>query len=185
MVLTFTEKISLGYQAPSFELPEPLSGRLWKTEDFKAEFATVVMFLCNHCPYVKHVNAGLVQLANDYLPLGVKFVAISSNDVSNYPDDAPEKMAEVARELAYPFPYLYDETQTVAKAYHASCTPDFSVFDSNLRCVYRGQLDESRPKSDLPVTGESLRAALDALLAGEEIKGEQIPSAGCNIKWKE
>jgi hypothetical protein len=142
------------------------------------------MFICNHCPFVKHVNEGLVQLAEDYMTKGVSFVAISSNDVQNYPEDSPEKMAMTARALGYPFPYLYDESQAVAKAYDAACTPDFYVFDEKLRCAYRGQLDDSRPKNGKPITGADIRAALDALLSGKTPSPDQKPSMGCNIKWK-
>jgi thiol-disulfide isomerase/thioredoxin len=142
------------------------------------------MFICNHCPFVKHINSELVALGNDYIEQGISFVGISSNDVKNYPEDSPELMAEAASSLGYPFAYLYDETQEVAKAYGAECTPDFFVFDANLSLVYRGQLDESRPGSSVPVTGKDIRSALDALIAGEPIDPNQQPSIGCNIKWK-
>ena len=151
----------------------------------KSDKATVIMFICNHCPFVKHVNAGLVELANDYRPKGVSFVAISSNDVENYPEDSPEKMKDYAARLGYPFPYLYDESQDVARAYKAACTPDFYVFDSEMKLVYRGQMDSSRPNKGIPVTGEDIRAALDNILAGKPVSAEQMPSLGCNIKWKE
>jgi thiol-disulfide isomerase/thioredoxin len=143
------------------------------------------MFICNHCPFVKHVNDELVRLGNDYKDKGIGFVAISSNDVENYPDDSPGLMKIVAQELEYPFPYLYDETQEVAKAYDAACTPDFYVFDKNLKLVYRGQLDDSRPGNDIPVTGKDLRSALNALIDGKEVSDDQKPSLGCNIKWKQ
>ena len=142
------------------------------------------MFICNHCPFVKHVQTGLVKLANDYLPKGISFVAISSNDVKNYPDDSPERMKEVAKQFGYPFPYLYDESQDIARAYGAACTPDFYIFDKDLKCVYRGQMDDSRPSNDIPVTGKDIRAALDAILAGKSVSEDQKPSIGCNIKWK-
>jgi len=142
------------------------------------------MFICNHCPYVKHVQSELIKLAKDYQAKGVSIIAINANDAVNYPDDAPAKMKEVALQLGYPFPYLYDETQAVAKAYQAACTPDFYIFDGNLKCVYRGQLDEARPKNAIPVTGKDIRAALDSLLAGQPVNSEQKPSIGCNIKWK-
>ena len=142
------------------------------------------MFICNHCPYVKHVNQQLVSLANDYMAKGIAFIAISSNDVVNYPQDGPELMKANAKEEKYPFPYLYDETQEVAKAYHAACTPDFSIFDKDLLCVYRGQLDDSRPKNDSISDGKDIRAALDIILAGNPVSEKQIPSLGCNIKWK-
>lgn len=142
------------------------------------------MFICNHCPFVKHVIQGLVDLANEYIPQSISFIAISSNDVKNYPQDSPELMREEAARLEYPFPYLYDETQEVARAYSAACTPDFNIFDGKLKCVYRGQLDDSRPGNGIPVSGKDMRTALDALLKGEEIREDQIPSVGCNIKWK-
>lgn len=185
MAATETIQIPLGFPAPDFSLPDTVSGRQVTLADIKGTKATVVMFICNHCPYVKHINAALVQLANEYIPKGVAFVAISSNDVDRYPQDGPELMKEHALQEGYPFPYLYDETQEVAKAYFAACTPDFNVFDAELKCVYRGQFDASRPKNDLPVTGKDLRVALEALLAGQPVSEQQIPSIGCNIKWKE
>ena len=176
--------IQLGSPAPDFSLPEPLTSRLLTLKDFQGKQALLVMFICNHCPYVIHVNQGIVALAKDYQEKGVGFVAISSNDVENYPADAPDKMKVHAGQEGYTFPYLYDETQEVAKAYDAACTPDFYVFDGNRRLVYRGQMDGSRPGSGVPVTGEDLRAALDAVLAGGAVTDMQRPSAGCNIKWK-
>ena len=142
------------------------------------------MFICNHCPFVKHVNEALVKLANDYIPKGISFIAISSNDVVNFPEDSPEKMKQTAKELGYSFPYLYDESQEVARAYDAACTPDFFIYDKNLKLVYRGQLDDSRPSNGLPVTGKDIRSAFDLLLAGKNVPAEQMPSIGCNIKWK-
>lgn len=142
------------------------------------------MFICNHCPYVKHINTELVKMANDYASKGVKLVAISSNDISAHPDDAPDKMKENAKALGYPFPYLYDENQEVAKAYDAACTPDFYLFDDALKLVYRGQLDDSRPGNNIPLNGADIRAALDSLLAGSPVSPKQRPSIGCNIKWK-
>lgn len=142
------------------------------------------MFICNHCPYVKHVMQGLVDLAKDYIPKGIAFVAINSNDVDNYPDDHPDLMKDVAERYGFPFPYLFDETQEIALAYSAACTPDFNIFDGELKCVYRGQLDDSRPGNKLPVTGKDIRDALDAVLAGKKVSENQIPSVGCNIKWK-
>ena len=177
--------LALGTNAPKFVLPDTISGKELSLESIRSDFATVIMFICNHCPYVKHVNKELVYLANDYQPQGVAFVAISSNDVEAYPADSPERMKEVAEELGFPFPYLYDEDQSVAKAYQAACTPDFYVFDGQLKLVYRGQLDGSRPRNDIPLTGKDVRAALDAILAEEPISDEQRPSIGCNIKWKE
>ncbi|MEZ4879327.1 MAG: thioredoxin family protein [Chitinophagales bacterium] len=179
-----TINIPLGYQAPNFNLLDTITNSFKTLDAVKGEKATVVMFICNHCPYVKHINEQLVQLANDYIPKGVAFVAISSNDVENYPDDAPDKMTQVAKEQNYPFPYLYDETQDVAKAYQAACTPDFSIFNKDMRCVYRGQLDNSRPKSDIPVTGNDIRKALDNILQELPLNEKQIPSLGCSIKWK-
>lgn len=145
---------------------------------------TVVMFLCNHCPFVKHINNEIVKIANEYQDKGIRFFAINSNDVENYPDDSPENMAKVAKELKYPFPYLFDETQEVAKAYNATCTPDFFIYNHDDKLVYRGQLDGSRPGNDIAVTGESVRYALDCILALKSIDIEQKPSIGCNIKWK-
>ena len=184
MVLTPSTMIPLGSEAPDFRLPDAVSGRELSLGELKSDVATVVMFICNHCPYVKHVQRGLVELAEDYAPRGVSFVAVNSNDVENYPDDSPERMKETAEEKGYPFPYLFDETQEVARVYDAACTPDFFVYDGNMRCVYRGQLDDSRPGNGKPVTGADMRKALDAVAAGEEITWEQVPSVGCNIKWK-
>ncbi|MFN8259719.1 MAG: thioredoxin family protein [Chitinophagales bacterium] len=184
MAATETIRIPLGFKAPDFTLPDTVSGEDLSLHQLKGDKATVVMFICNHCPYVKHVNKQLVSLANDYTSRGISFIAISSNDVQNYPQDGPELMKENARMEQYPFPYLYDETQEVAKAYHAACTPDFSIFDKDLLCVYRGQLDDSRPKNDSIADGKDIRAALDNILAGIPVSEQQIPSLGCNIKWK-
>ena len=184
MALTPTKQIALGFKAPDFKLPDTISGNQISFSDIKGNKGTLVMFICNHCPYVIHVIDELVRVANDFLPKEIGFVAISSNDVENYPDDAPEKMKAFAATHNFPFPYLYDETQEIAKAYTAECTPDFSLFNENNRCVYRGRLDGSRPRNDVPVTGEDLRKALGQLLAGEPIPEEQLPSMGCNIKWK-
>lgn len=176
--------IPLGTKAPAFRLPDTISGNMVSLEDVKGKIATVIMFVCNHCPFVKHVNPQLVQLAKDYGPKGIGFAAISSNDATSYPEDGPDKMKQVAAEQGYPFPYLYDETQEVAKAYQAACTPDFFIFDSSLQLVYRGQLDDSRPGNGIPVTGNDIRKALDQLLKGEAVDSNQKPSIGCNIKWK-
>ncbi|MBX7226613.1 MAG: thioredoxin family protein [Chitinophagales bacterium] len=184
MAATETTRIPLGFQAPYFELPDTVSGAILSLSQLKGKHATIIMFICNHCPYVKHINRQLVELATDYMPKGIAFIAISSNDVVKYPDDAPELMKETALNEGYPFPYLYDETQEIAKAYHAACTPDFSIFDKDLKCVYRGQLDDSRPKSDIPVTGKDIRMVLEAILSGTPIPEKQFPSLGCNIKWK-
>lgn len=184
MAVTPSNMVPLGTIAPDFTLPDTVSGRMMSLRELKSEIATVIMFICNHCPYVQHVQHELVRLANDYQPKGISFIAISSNDVVGYPDDAPDKMKEVAERLGYPFPYLYDETQQVAKAYDAACTPDFYIFDKDLKCVYRGQLDDSRPGNLIPVTGRDIRAALDSILRGEPVNPDQKPSVGCNIKWK-
>jgi peroxiredoxin len=184
MAATETLRIPLGFKAPDFRLLDTVSDAPLSLNELKGEIATVIMFICNHCPYVKHVNQQLVSLANDYMAKGIAFIAISSNDVVNYPQDGPELMKANAKEEKYPFPYLYDETQEVAKAYHAACTPDFSIFDKDLLCVYRGQLDDSRPKNDSISDGKDIRAALDAILAGNPVSEKQIPSLGCNIKWK-
>ena len=182
MALTPSTMLPLGTKAPDFLLPD-VDGRMVSLGDFADAKALLVIFMCNHCPYVKHVAAGLASLAKEYQDRGVAVVAISSNDVATHPDDSPEKMAEEVRQRGYTFPYLFDETQEVAKAYRAACTPDFYVFDSGRSLVYRGQMDSSRPDSGIPVTGEDLRAALDAVLAGTPISDDQKPSIGCNIKW--
>jgi peroxiredoxin len=183
MVATHSTMLPLGTFAPEFRLPDP-SGRVISLSDFKRSPALLVMFICNHCPYVKHVRAGVAQLARDYQPRGVGIVAINSNDVANYPEDSPSRMAEEAKLAGYVFPYVYDATQTVAKTYHAACTPDFFLFDHDLRLAYRGQFDDSRPGNLLAVTGQDVRAALDAVLAHQPPSSRQKPSLGCNIKWK-
>lgn len=184
MAATPSTMMPLGTVAPDFNLPDTVSENELSLGDIRGEKATVVMFICNHCPYVKHIDEELVNVANEYMPKGVSFVAISSNDVDNYPEDAPELMQKTAQQLGYPFPYLYDESQAVAKAYDAACTPDFFIFDKELKCAYRGQFDDSRPKNGKPVTGKDLRAALDNIIAGKPVTIDQIPSIGCNIKWK-
>lgn len=184
MARTPTVQIELGYTAPNFALPEPLTGQLVSLAQVQGTKGTVVMFICNHCPFVVHVRHELVRLANHYLGLGIGFVAISSNDVALYPDDRPELMAQLARNEAFPFPYLFDETQEVAKAYTAACTPDISVFDARLKCIYRGQLDGSRPGNAIPCDGRDLRTVLEAVVNGQPVPHPQIPSIGCNIKWK-
>ncbi|WP_420388099.1 thioredoxin family protein [Roseivirga sp.] len=184
MARTPSNMLPLGTPAPDFRLPDAVSGKTLSLNELRSDKATVIMFICNHCPFVKHVDEGIVSLAKDYQAKGVSFVAISSNDVENYPQDAPHLMKEEAEKEGYTFPYLYDETQAVAKAYDAACTPDFYVFDSDLKCAYRGQLDDSRPGNGKPVTGKDLRAALDEILAGKAVSAQQIPSLGCNIKWK-
>lgn len=184
MAQTFTIKIPLGFTAPDFKLPDTIRGGIVDYNQIKGEKGTLVMFICNHCPYVLHVVDELVIIGKEYLPKGIGFVAISSNDVKNYPQDSPELMKQFAIDRGFPFPYLYDESQETAKAYQASCTPDYDLFDANDVCVYRGQLDESRPQNDAPINGKDLRAALDAVLAGFKPDEKQLPSTGCNIKWK-
>ncbi|MDX1496431.1 MAG: thioredoxin family protein [Salinisphaeraceae bacterium] len=184
MALTPSNMLPLGTEAPDFSLPDTISGEEISLADAKSDVATVIMFICNHCPYVLHVNEELVRLAEDYKARGVSFVGISSNDVENYPQDGPEEMRRHAAEVGYPFPYLYDETQTVAQAYDAACTPDFFVFDGDLRLAYRGRLDGSTPGNDVPLTGRDLRAALDAVIEGKPAPEDQQPSMGCNIKWR-
>lgn len=184
MARTPTTQIPLGFKAPAFSIPDTVSGKIYTYENLRGDKGTVVIFICNHCPFVIHVREELVRVANDYMSKGFGFVVISSNDVENYPDDAPDKMKTLAEEMNFPFPYLYDEYQDVAKAYDAACTPDFSVFDANDVCVYRGQLDDSRPGNEEPVNGKDLRKVLDYLSEGKDIDFEQKPSLGCNIKWK-
>lgn len=184
MSRTPSNMLPLGTLAPDFKLLDTVSGQMLSLHELKTHKATVIMFICNHCPFVKHVDEGIVALAKDYQAKGVSFIAISSNDVENYPQDSPELMKVEAEKVGYTFPYLFDETQEVAKAYHAACTPDFYLFDAELKCVYRGQLDDSRPGNGLPVTGKDLRSALDCVLNNEKIDFEQRPSLGCNIKWK-
>ncbi|QHT68624.1 thioredoxin family protein [Rhodocytophaga rosea] len=176
--------LPLGTVAPDFKIQDTVSGNLIQLQQIRSDIATVIMFICNHCPYVKHVQPELVRLAEDYIPKGVTFVAISSNDVSRYPDDGPEQMKKVAITNKYPFPYLYDETQEVAIAYDAACTPDFYIFDKDMQLVYRGQLDDSRPSNGISLTGQDIRNALDHVLLGEQVSPFQKPSIGCSIKWK-
>ena len=178
-----TQMLPLGAAAPDFELPDAVAGRSVKLADFKGS-PLVVAFICNHCPFVKHVRGGIAAFARDHAARGLLFVGINSNDVTDHPDDSPAKMKEEARAAGYVFPYLFDESQAVAQAYKAACTPDFFLFDKAHRLVYRGQLDGSRPGNDVPVTGEDLRAAADAVLAGKPVAATQRPSLGCNIKWK-
>ena len=183
MVQTPSTMLPLGIVAPPFSLPDT-EGRIVALSDFSDRKALLVIFMCNHCPFVVHIREGLVALAKEYQPKGVAVVGISANDADAYPDDAPDKLAEAARRYGFIFPYLYDETQEVAKAYRAACTPDFFLFDDNRKLVYRGQMDGSRPGNDIPVTGEDLRTALDAVLEGHSVATDQKPSIGCNIKWK-
>ena len=184
MANTPSNMLPLGTQAPDFALPDTVSGLTVRLADLQGKMGTVLMFICNHCPFVKHVNEEIVRLASRYQDRGIAFVAISSNDVAKYPDDSPDKMKATAREEGYSFPYLYDESQAVARAYDAACTPDFYLFDAGLKLVYRGQLDDSRPGNGIPVTGEDLETAINAVLRGTEVPGDQKPSIGCNIKWK-
>lgn len=184
MAATETNMIPLGFKAPDFSLPDTVSGKTLTLDDVKGETATVVMFICNHCPYVIHINPEINKLVDEFSDKGIRFVGISSNDVVNYPQDAPELMTEHAKSSGYQFPYLYDETQEIAKSYFAECTPDISVFDKDLLCVYRGRLDGSTPRNNVELTGDDLRAALQAISDGEQISPVQRPSIGCNIKWK-
>jgi peroxiredoxin len=183
MALTPSTMSPLGATAPDFQLPDT-QGKIVSLADFQGRAALLVVFMCNHCPYVIHLRQGLAQLARDYVPRGVGMVGINANDTVNYPADSPAKMKAEAASAGYIFPYLYDESQAVAKAYRAACTPDFFLFDDRRRLVYRGQFDDSRPGNGVPVTGKDLRAALDAVLAGKPAPGQQKASMGCNIKWK-
>lgn len=185
MVRTASTMMPLGTAAPEFALPEASTNKTISLADFKAAKGLLVVFMCNHCPYVKHVAPELKRIADDYQPKGLAVVGISSNDVAGYPDDSPEKMAEEKTARGYNFPYLFDETQQVAKAYGAACTPDFYLFDGAHKLYYRGQLDDTRPKQEATPDGRDLRAAIDALLAGQPAPETQRPSIGCNIKWRE
>jgi len=182
MVKTASTMKKIGSSAPDFKLFN-VDGRIVGLNEFDHK-PLVVIFMCNHCPFVKHVADGLTKLANDYLPKGVAIVCINSNDAAAHPQDSPEQMVHEAEQRGYPFPYLFDEAQEVAKAYGAACTPDFFLYDKGRKLVYRGQLDASRPGNNIPVTGSDLRAALDAVLAGKPLPEKQTPSIGCNIKWK-
>ncbi len=184
MAETPSKMIPLGTVAPEFSLRDAVTGNVMSLGELKSDIASVIMFICNHCPYVKHINEGMVSLANEYTGKGIAFIAINSNDAVNYPEDSFEKMKLYAERLGYNFPYLFDETQETAKAYDAACTPDIYVFGSDMKLVYRGQFDDSRPGNGKPVTGASLRNALDCILNERNIDFPQIPSVGCNIKWK-
>lgn len=184
MARTESNMLALGTAAPDFELLDTVSGKRVSLQQLKSDIATVIMFICNHCPFVLHIKNELTQLAQDYQPQGIRFIAISANDVVAYPQDGPDQMAQFAADNNFGFPYLYDETQAVAKSYQAACTPDFYVFNAELTCVYRGQLDDSRPGNDEPVNGSDIRAALSAVVAGQTVSQQQKPSLGCNIKWK-
>ncbi|MGE5401244.1 MAG: thioredoxin family protein [Ignavibacteriales bacterium] len=176
--------LALGTRAPDFSLPDTVKGDIVSLADIRSGVATVIMFICNHCPYVKHIQQELVRLAKDYMAKGVSFAAISSNDIIGYPEDSPERMKELALHLGFPFPYLYDESQDVARSYKAVCTPDFFVFDRDLMLAYRGQMDSSRPGNSIPVDAKDIRAALDSIIEGKPVSQKQIPSIGCSIKWK-
>ncbi|MDO1500136.1 thioredoxin family protein [Winogradskyella maritima] len=184
MALTPSNMLPLGTKAPDFKLLDTTDDQLKSLDELKGTKGTLVMFICNHCPFVIHVNAELSQLAKDYVSKGINCIAISSNDVDNYPQDGPQYMKTTAIENDYIFPYLYDQTQAVAKAYDAACTPDFFLFDEDLKLVYAGQLDDSRPGNGIPVTGKDLRSAMDNLIEGKPIDKNQKPSMGCNIKWR-
>jgi len=177
--------LSLGTIAPDFRLPDTISGKMLSLDELKSEKATVIMFICNHCPYVVYIQDQLVKLTDDYIPKGISFIAINSNDVEKYPDDHPDRMKQVALDKGYNFPFLFDETQETARAYSAACTPDFFIFDRDLKLVYRGQFDESRPNSGIAPTGEDVRNALDNIIKGNPVSQDQKPSLGCSIKWKE
>lgn len=186
MALTASNMMNLGTPAPDFRLPAVLNGKEVSLEELRGKKGTLIMFICNHCPYVIHVMPEIMRVAADYRPKGIGFVAISSNDVSAYPQDSPEKMKEFAESWKMDFPYLFDESQNTARAYDAACTPDFYLFDGGMKLAYRGRLDESRPREEnpQPLTGKDLRGALNALLSGEPLSEIQFPSMGCNIKWK-
>ena len=184
MALIGTREVELGFKAPGFLLPEPKSNAVLSLDELKGKNGTLLMFICNHCPYVIHVIEGLVKLAEDYTPKGISFAAINSNDVDSYPADSPANMVLFAQEHHFPFPYLYDETQAVAKAYFAECTPDFDLLDAEGKVVYRGRFDASSPGNNNPVNGKDLHEAMQLLLTGKRQKEEQIPSIGCSIKWK-
>lgn len=177
--------IPLGIKAPDFTLPDTISGKQVNLFDYKANIATVIMMICNHCPYVKHIIEKVTETAKEYQDKGISFLGLSSNDVINYPEDSPENMKELGNKLGFSFPYLFDESQDVARQYDAACTPDFYVFDANLKLVYHGQFDDSRPKNDIPVTGSDLKNALDNLINGKQIDTNQKQSIGCSIKWKQ
>ncbi len=183
MVMTASTMLQLGTPAPDFSLPD-IEGNIVSTDDFKNSPALLIIFMCNHCPFVKHILKGMVELVKEYQEKEVAAVGINSNDVASFPEDRPEMMAKIAKAVGFTFPYLYDEIQEVAKAYRAACTPDFFLFDKKRKLVYRGQMDDSRPGNNIPVTGADLRAALDAVLAGRKVSDKQKPSMGCNIKWK-
>lgn len=184
MAETPSNMLPLGTKAPHFKLTDTLSGKDFTLEELKSDKATVIMFICNHCPYVKHIQTKLTEVAKEYKSKGVSFIAINSNDAEKYPADSPDKMRLEAERYGYTFPYLFDETQDVAKSYQAACTPDFYIFDKDLACVYRGRFDDSTPGNRNPVTGKDLSEALDNIIVGKTVSANQKPSVGCNIKWK-
>ena len=184
MARTPSVMVALNTHAPDFRLLDTVSGNMLSLHELKGQNATLIAFICNHCPFVKHVNPQLVSIANDYANKGVQIIAISANDVEQYPDDGPEAMTETAKKLGYPFPYLYDQSQETAIAYQAACTPDFFIYDSHLSLAYRGQLDDSRPGNDIPLSGNDIRSALDALVNHTPVSANQKPGIGCNIKWR-
>jgi peroxiredoxin len=176
--------LPLGTIAPAFTLVDTITDKKMSLTELKSPVATVIMFICNHCPFVKHIQVELVAFAKEFQKKNISFIAISANDIVHYPEDAPNKMRDNAQKLGFTFPYLFDETQEVAKAYQAACTPDFYIFDEDLRCVYRGEFDDSRPGNSIPVTGKAMRAALENILAEKPVNPDQKPSVGCNIKWR-
>lgn len=184
MAETPSNMLPLGTIAPDFQLQDVISNKMISLKQAKSPIATVIMFICNHCPYVRHILPSLLKTINEYQSKKVTFIAINSNDIDAYPEDGPQKMQALAKELGFTFPYLLDEDQSVAKAYKAACTPDFYLFDANLKCVYRGRFDEATPRNNKPVTGHDLRIALDCVLDNKPVDVEQLPSLGCNIKWK-
>lgn len=185
MLPTPTKKIDLGFRIPAFNLPDTLSGKPLTHQKIVGNRGTLVMFISNNCPYVLHLIREIVDISNEYINKGIGFVAINSNDFEKYPEDHPDKMKEFGLSYRFPFPYLHDESQEVARAYNAACTPDFNLFDAKGKCVYRGQLDSSRPENDNEINGENMRKAIDFVLIGRNVPTEQIPNVGCGIKWKE
>ncbi|MGE5457751.1 MAG: thioredoxin family protein [Methanococcaceae archaeon] len=184
MAAAISTMLPLGTKAPEFTLTDTVTGQKRTLAELQSSKATVIMFICNHCPYVKYILNEIIKTASDYKPRGVSFIAISSNDSEKFPDDSPERMKELAEGMKFPFPYLYDEDQTVALNYQAACTPDFYIFDGEMLCVYRGQFDSARPGNDIPPSGRDIRDALDQILAGTQVFRNQMPSMGCSIKWK-
>lgn len=184
MAETASTMLPLGTKAPPFELIDTRTQKVVSLDEVKSDKATVVMFICNHCPYVKHILKKVIEVANQYQQKGVSFIAINSNDITHYPSDSPDNMQKLAERNGFTFPYLFDETQEVAKSYQAACTPDFYIFDADLSCVYRGRFDDATPSSQKPVTGKELTHSLDQVLEGKSVNADQKPSLGCNIKWK-